>query len=99
MEPPQHPEKPDKGPLFTLDKSTLVPIGLLVSVVLASIGATTWIQGTLMELQHKIDLLDTRMTTIATMDRDRWMLHDQTAWAELLQARNPALNVPIPRKN
>lgn len=88
-----------KAPLFQLDRSTLVPIGLLVSVVLAAVGATTWIQGTLMELQHKIDLLDTRLATLAIVDRDRWMLHDQAAWCELLQARNPALNVPLPRKN
>lgn len=92
-------ETTEKPSLFTLDRSTLVPIGLLVSVVLASIAATTWIQGTLMQLQHKIDMLDTRLSVLSQVNADRWMLHDMAAWAELLQARNAALNVPIPRKN
>lgn len=83
-----------RPPLFTLDKATLVPIGLLVSVVLASIGATTWIQGTLLDLKHQIDLLGSRLESMAIRDSDAWRLHDQAAWIELLSARNPSLNIP-----
>ena len=79
---------PEQKPaLFSLDRSTLVPIGLLVSVVLASIAATTWIQRTLLTLDHTVEMLN------------RWTLRDMTSWAELLQARNSALNVPIPKKD
>ena len=91
---------PEQKPaLFSLDRSTLVPIGLLVSVVLASIAATTWIQRTLLTLDHKVEMLNTRLEALSTDMSNRWTLRDMTSWAELLQARNSALNVPIPKKD
>lgn len=86
------------APIFSLDRNTLVPIGLLVAVVLASISATTWIQGTLLSLEHKIDQLKERVTVLAADGGDRWTLRDQEAWADLLQARNSALIVPQPKR-
>lgn len=92
--PPELADK--KTSVFTLDKSTLVPIGLLISVVLASIGAATWIQGTLLELDHKIEQLNLRIAQLSDNTRDRWTVTDMKRWAELLQARNATLSVPIP---
>lgn len=83
-----------KAPLFTLDRSTLVPIGLLVSVVLASITATTWLHGTLLKLDHKIEQLNQRVGLLTDGVRDRWTGGDMRTWAELLAARNPTLSVP-----
>lgn len=40
----------EKQPLLRIDRETLVPIGLLVGVVLAAIGATTWINQTIASL-------------------------------------------------
>ena len=88
-----------KAPLFTLDRATLVPIGLLISVVLSAIAATTWIQGTLLDLDHKIELLNGKLGTLANDMANRWTLRDMAAWAELLQAKNTSLTIPVPKKD
>ena len=92
-------DRPERTSLLTVNKETLVPLGLLVAVVVTAITVTTWLQKTLLNLEHKIDQLDVRVSLINESDRSRWSSADQAAWAELLQARNPALNVPPTKRN
>lgn len=89
----------DRPAILSVNKETLVPLGLLCAVVFTAITVTMWLQSTLLTLQHKIDQLDVRVALIYESDRARWSLADQTTWAELLQARNPALNVPPTKRN
>lgn len=89
-----------KAPIFTLDRSTLVPLGLLVAVVLSSISATVWLNTRLLNLEHAISSLDVRTREISQQldrrDSEAWLWADMRAWVLLANARNAALNLPEP---
>jgi hypothetical protein len=93
---PDHQERPPA--LFSINRETLVPIGLLISVVVCAITGTAWIQRTILDLDHKISELTTRVESMNDRMNDRWTYSMQAAWADLLQARNPTMNVPPPLK-
>lgn len=97
----------DKVPL--LNRETLVPIGLLVAVVLSSITATVWINTQLLNLIHsvkttndRIDLMKDQLTALGRQvengHSEDWSRADMIRWVELVNAKNPNLNVPIPSK-
>lgn len=97
------------GPLMKVDKSTLVPIGLLVTVVLSAISMTTWIQGSISEMRgtqeknililtNEMNLLKMKIEElgfkITGMSTSFVRDDDIHAWVALFKAQNPALNVP-----
>lgn len=103
------PPTPDRKPLLSLDRDTLVPIGLLVTVVLSAITATVWINTTMLELQHGVDKanthiqsLDLRVTDVqaqmAGANSQTWTWADMRHWVELVNASNPASKLPTPIK-
>ena len=85
-----------KKPILSIDRETLVPLGLLLAVVVSAIGATTWIQGTLLGLKGQIELLSEKVMTI--QQHEVWSIDNHDTFAELLQARNPTIGVPLRRK-
>ena len=96
-----------KSPILTLDRETLVPIGLLVAVVLSATGATVWINTALLNLVHSVEkandqiaAMDIRITAMQAQmqngSRETWTLADMRRWIELANARNPAANLPDP---
>lgn len=103
--------KPDNAPVIRIDRSTLVPIGLLITVVGSAIGATLWLQGTMLELVHNSDKStlkleqqiqgvksDVRLLTqrVEAADGHQFTSSDMKRWCELLSANNPDLKVPEP---
>jgi hypothetical protein len=87
-------------PIFTVDRNTLVPIGLLVAVVISSISATVWINTRLIGLTHSIERLDERLTELRTQvtngSADRWTSNDMLRWVDLANASNPSIKLPNP---
>ena len=90
-----------KAPLFQLDRSTLVPLGLLVAVVVSSISATVWINTRLLELGFSIQKVNDRLTElqqqVSNGSNDRWTAADMRNWVDLANASNAALKLPEPR--
>jgi hypothetical protein len=87
-------------PIFRIDRSTLVPLGLLVTVVLSAIGATLKIQEGIYELRinmmsiaGKVDSLGVRVDGMAN---GWWSYADMRAWVREAQARNAASGVTFP---
>lgn len=72
-----------------LDQNTLVPLGVVVSVMLGLFGAHTW-------LDARLDLIDARLERIEDVNSDRWTVTDQRLWAAELARTNATLNVPEP---
>lgn len=107
------PSQNDKTPAFSIDKSTLVPIGLLVSIVLLVTAGTWQLSSVLGSFQReqfsrdqefalkfqRIEMsLQQLQDTVASTVTDRWRRHEMREWANLLKANNPSLNVPeVPR--
>lgn len=83
-------EKPTRT--FTIgkiDQNTLVPLGVVVSVMLGLFGAHTW-------LDARLDLIDSRLERIEDVGSDRWTVTDQRLWAADLARQNATLSVPEP---
>ena len=95
--------------IIKIDKSTLVPIGLLVSIVVCAVYTTMWIQGTLLDLKHDTELrsiqtmnslaeikskVDHLASTVSTLTSERWTIEDMKMWVKLLQSQNSTLHVP-----
>lgn len=102
-------EARERKPILSLDRDTLVPIGLLVAVVLSAITATVWINSTMLELKHAVDkandriqAVDTRVTDLQGQVSDgngeKWTFADMRRWVALANARNPATPLPDPAK-
>lgn len=76
---------------MTLDKDTLMPIGLTGAIILATVSGMFWLNG-------KFADLDKRMTRIEALLVSQWTIDQQELWAERLGRTNPTLNVPPVRR-
>lgn len=81
--PPQ--EKP-----FALDRTTLIPISLLVAVVISAISATVWINTYLLNLQHEVNSL---RVEVEKLNRGTWTLADMQVWVNMVNSKN---GFPLP---
>lgn len=90
-----------KQPLFTLDRSTLVPLGLLVSVLLSAVTGTVWINSKLLSVEYSLTRLNDRIAELqaqmSSAATDRWTKTDMAHWVELVNAGKPDLKLPLPR--
>jgi hypothetical protein len=97
------PPDANRSPVFSIDRNTLVPIGLLVAVVVSSISATVWINTQLLKLSNSIDRLDERVaelrSQVANGTADKWSRADMVHWVDLANASNVALKLPPPKPN
>ncbi len=79
-----------------ISKETLLPVGF----VLLLLTGALWLNNQLVGLNHSLDLIDIKLEGIeADLQRgvnDRWRGMDMKVWTLLLEARNPALDIPDP---
>lgn len=82
------------------DRNTLVPIGLLVAVVMASISATVWINTYLLRLTQSVERVDSRVSDInvqmQALSHGTWTVADMRAWVALASAKNTGIVFPEP---
>lgn len=105
------PTKSESSPVIRFDRSTLVPIGLLITVVLSAIGATSWIVVTVLEMRHSSEKsameqqgqyrelsakVDGLVALVERSNNGHISRDEWRSWCELLKARNPAMEVPRP---
>lgn len=93
------PEKPE--PAFVFDRSTLVPLGLLLTVCGSAIGATVWLNSRLLQLSYSIEKVEIRLADLSlqvqAMGSTAWTLADMRAWVALASAKNSAITLPEPQ--
>ena len=66
-----------------ITKDTLMPLGL----VLAICGGVVWISTQLNNINHKLDMLETRL-------EDQWTRRDMENWGLKLKMGNPDIVIP-----
>jgi hypothetical protein len=72
---------------MVLDKTTLVPLGLVGGFLTTFLVGTFWLQGRLSEIDRKLERIDARVQT--TWDRT-----SMENWALRLARQNPSVDVP-----
>jgi len=71
----------EKKTLIT--KDTLMPLGLVILVC----GGVVWISTQLTSINHKLDLLETKL-------EDQWTRRDMENWGLKLKMSNPDIVIP-----
>ena len=71
----------EKKTLIT--KDTLMPLGLVILIC----GGVVWISTQLTSINHKLDLLETKL-------EDQWTRRDMENWGLKLKMSNPDIVIP-----
>jgi cell division protein FtsL len=90
----------DSPPIIRIDKTTLVPMGLLVAVVMSAISATVWINTALLKINHNVtnvtDKLDALNRRVDAINSAWWSHADMRAWVREAQAQNKGGTATFP---
>lgn len=81
-----------------INKDTLVPLGAVVTVFLALLGAHSFWTAKANELATKLDSIDRRLERIEEHQIDRWTLTDMRLWVAAARQANPTLTLPEPQQ-
>ena len=68
---------------LTISKDTLMPLGLVITLC----AAVVWISSQLTNINHKLDLLETKL-------QDQWTKRDMENWGLRLKMENPSIEIP-----
>lgn len=83
---------------FYLNRSTLVPLGMVITMVLAVCAGTVWINNQLYSIHHKLQTIENNLNRcelkVESGQMDRWTASQMSLWVRLLQAENNSLKVP-----
>ena len=86
------------SPPVVLSRSTLVPVGLVFSVILAVVSLGMWLEARFSALEYSIQATKTEVQRLQLQveraQHTGWSQDQQAAWAAILEARNPSLVVP-----
>lgn len=77
-----------------IDKSTMIPLALVVTIVMAFSGGAVWINSTLQALKYEISSLRSEVESFRSLVDNSWTEDDMHHWVNLLRAQNPNLNIP-----
>lgn len=94
-----------KNSMFVLDKNTVVPLGLLLTVVAAMTSGALWIQSSFIELKYELESTNHKIqeqilkmndlkSEIQEKMTDRWSKTEMINFINLLKAKNPSLSIP-----
>ena len=68
---------------LTISKDTLMPLGLVITLC----AAVVWISSQLTNINHKLDMLETKL-------QDQWTKRDMENWGLRLKMENPSIEIP-----
>ena len=70
-----------------LNEKTKLPLGLVVSCIIAFLGGALWIS-------NSLNRIDNRLAAMERLSNDRWTSADMNLWTMQLRMDNPALKIP-----
>ena len=70
-----------------LNEKTKLPLGLVISCIVAFLGGALWIS-------NSLNRIDNRLASMERQVNDRWTSADMKLWAMQLRMDNPNLKVP-----
>ena len=81
-----------------LSDRTLIPIGIVVSIMSVFMLGTWWLKGQLTDTTYELKSIKSRLDSIENRVEgnidDRFRARDFDAWVKLLQLSNKTLDVP-----
>jgi len=80
--------------LKALDANTMVPLGVIASVILVLISAVGYLNSKFSSIDKSQQRIERRLEKLEDISSGRWTYTDQRIWALLLQQKNPTLKVP-----
>jgi hypothetical protein len=80
----EHPTTPQSG---TIDRSTLIPLGVTATIIGSLIGATWWLQGRLSDIDRRLERIEYKTDS-------SWNQTSMENWALKLARNNPTITVP-----
>jgi len=87
-----------------INRNTLIPIGLAVSILFASGGAAWWLKGMLSDVQYSLrdmktglDNLTAHIAAIEARAPETWGINEQVIYQYELGRANPTLMIPDAR--
>lgn len=85
----------------TLGPQTKTTLGVAVSCVSVFLGGALWINSSLASMErslvdigHRIDVLDLRLRVLEGTADDRWRRSEMRAWVRDAKERNPSISLP-----
>lgn len=70
-----------------LNEKTKLPLGLVVSCIIAFLGGALWIS-------NSLNRIDNRLAAMERQVNDRWTSADMKLWTMQLRMDNPTLKIP-----
>ena len=70
-----------------LNEKTKLPLGLVVSCIIAFLGGALWIS-------NSLNRIDNRLAAMERQVNDRWTSSDMKLWTMQLRMDNPSLKIP-----
>lgn len=75
-----------------LNEKTKLPLGLVVSCIIAFLGGALWISNSLNRIEN-------RLSAMERQGNDRWTAADMKLWTMQLRMDNPTLKIPPAQSN
>lgn len=82
--------------LAKLDKTTLVPLGVVVGAFFSLASAYNYLESRFRGVERLLETVDRRLERVEERQKDGWSVSDQLIWAAKLARDNPELKVPGP---
>ena len=77
-----------------ITKSTLVPIGVVLTTIITVISAWGYLDSRFTEIMKSLDRQDRRLETLERMSGERWTSMDMKLWVSELRRLNPKMEIP-----
>jgi len=77
-----------------INRSTLVPIGAVVSLVIILVGAWGFLDSRFTTIDRALDKQDRRLERLEEKTGDRWTSTEMKLWGAQLKNLNPDMKIP-----
>ena len=82
------------APRIVIDKGTLVPLGVVLSVVGTLTTMGIWMSSRFTAIDMAIGNIDRRIAFLESSRFDRWTGTDMRIWEAVMAKQNPTLTLP-----
>lgn len=82
------------GKTIVLNKNILVPVGIVFSLCLCIVGATTWLDNKFDSIQDSIEDLTDDVGSLQQARMNTMTMEYFKLWSQLFCAKNPNLIIP-----